>query len=71
MDAAKEGGKNGISRLEELRGARHPLEAPDYDGRTVFHVAAAEFNVDVLAYLFNQCEFSNLDKLKVNPTHLL
>ena len=66
LEAASKGGQDGIRQLESLRTHGHQLDAADYDGRTVFHVAAAEFNVDVLTYLFEVYSSNpNLDFIKV------
>ena len=41
------------------------LNIPDFDGRTILHLAAAEFQADIIEYLILEA------KVKINPLDYL
>ena len=51
------GYENNLARLRFLVKCEVDLETSDYDKRTVGHLAAAEGNIEILAYLITQSNF--------------
>eukprot|EP00658_Telonema_sp_P-2_P032327 TRINITY_DN23962_c0_g1_i2.p1 TRINITY_DN23962_c0_g1~~TRINITY_DN23962_c0_g1_i2.p1 ORF type:complete len:761 (+),score=203.38 TRINITY_DN23962_c0_g1_i2:200-2482(+) len=73
LEAAAKGGNRGVNDLKQILASGHDIATPDYDGRTVFHVAAAEHNKEVLEYLFGMHGMEGnkdvKDKLGNTPLH--